>query len=718
MGFKSDIEIAQECEMKPITEIAAKAGIADKYLEQYGKYKAKIDYNLLKETDKNDGKLILVTAINPTPAGEGKTTTTVGLADAMQKLGKNVMVALREPSLGPVFGVKGGAAGGGYAQVVPMEDINLHFTGDFHAIGAANNLLAAMIDNHIFQGNALNIDPRKITWRRCVDMNDRQLRNVVDGLGGRTNGMPREDGYDITVASEIMAVLCLASDIKDLKERLSRIIIGYTYGKPSEQKPVTAGDLHAEGAMTALLKDALKPNLVQTLEHVPAIVHGGPFANIAHGCNSVTATKMSLKLADYTITEAGFGADLGAEKFLDIKCRMAGLKPNAVVIVATVRALKYNGGVPKADLNNENLEALEKGLPNLLKHVSNIKNVYKLPCVVAINAFPTDTKAELDLVEAKCKELGVNVALSEVWAKGGEGGIKLAEEVIRLVEEPNDFTYSYELEGSIEDKLNQIVQKIYGGKRVVLTANAQKQAKQLEELGFGNCPICVAKTQYSLTDDQTKLGAPTDFEVTVRNLKISAGAADHKVYVAADITTSGKMMAPAGEMTYEAAFEMYQEQIGILKDSGVDLIVAETMINIEETLAAVDAASTVCELPIMCTMTVDADGSIFSGGNAIEAAVSLEAAGADAVGVNCSVGPDQLVSVIRNIKENVSIPVIAKPNAGMPFIDDNGNAVYSMKAPDFARHVKALIDAGAGIVGGCCGTTPEYIREVAKMIGR
>ena len=482
MGFKSDIEIAQECTMEPITKIAEKAGIDDKYLEQYGKYKAKIDYNLLKETDKKDGKLILVTAINPTPAGEGKTTTTVGLADGMQRLGKNVMVALREPSLGPVFGVKGGAAGGGYAQVVPMEDINLHFTGDFHAIGAANNLLAAMIDNHIFQGNELNIDPRKITWRRCVDMNDRQLRNVVDGLGGRTNG------------------------------------------KVAEQKPVTAGDLHAEGAMTALLKDALKPNLVQTLEHVPAIVHGGPFANIAHGCNSVTATKMAMKLADYAITEAGFGADLGAEKFLDIKCRMAGLTPSAVVIVATVRALKYNGGVAKADLNNENLEALEKGIPNLLKHVSNIKNVYKLPCVVAINAFPTDTKAELDFVEAKCKELGVNVALSEVWAKGGEGGIKLAEEVIRLVEEPNDFTYAYELEGSIEDKLNQIVQKVYGGKKVVLTANAQKQAKQLEALGFGNCPICVAKTQYSLTDDQTKLGAPTDFEVTVRNLKISAGA--------------------------------------------------------------------------------------------------------------------------------------------------------------------------------------------------
>ena len=525
MEFKTDIQIAQECQMAPITEIAAKAGIDDKYLEQYGKYKAKIDYNLLKESDRKDGKLVLVTAINPTPAGEGKTTTTIGLADGLQALGKNVMVALREPSLGPVFGVKGGAAGGGYAQVVPMEDINLHFTGDYHAIGAANNLLAAMIDNHIYQGNELNIDPRKITWKRCVDMNDRQLRFVVDGLGGKPNGTPREDGYDITVASEIMAVLCLAKDITDLKERLSRIIIGYTYGKPSEQKPVTAGDLQAHGAMAALLKDALKPNLVQTLEKVPAIVHGGPFANIAHGCNSVTATRMAMKLADYTITEAGFGADLGAEKFLDIKCRMAGIKPNAVVIVATVRALKYNGGVAKADLNNENLEALEKGLPNLLKHVSNITNVYHLPCVVAINAFPTDTKAELDLVEAKCKELGVNVALSEVWAKGGEGGKKLAEEVLRLTEESNEnFAFSYELEGSIEDKLNQIVQKIYGGKRVVLTAQAQKQAKELEALGFGNCPICVAKTQYSLTDDQKKLGAPTDFEVTVRNLKISAGA--------------------------------------------------------------------------------------------------------------------------------------------------------------------------------------------------
>ena len=524
MGYKSDIEIAQECQMLPITEIAAKAGIDDEYLEQYGKYKAKIDYKLLKDSKRGNGKLILVTAMNPTPAGEGKTTTTIGLADGLQKLGKKVMVALREPSLGPVFGVKGGAAGGGYAQVVPMEDINLHFTGDFHAIGAANNLLAAMIDNHIYQGNELNIDPRKITWRRCVDMNDRQLRFVVDGLGGRVNGTPREDGYDITVASEIMAVLCLASDITDLKERLSRIVIGYTYGKVSEQKPVTAGDLHAQGAMAALLKDALKPNLVQTLEHVPAIVHGGPFANIAHGCNSVTATKMAMKLADYAVTEAGFGADLGAEKFLDIKCRMAGIRPNAVVIVSTVRSLKYNGGVAKADLGAENLEALEKGLPNLLKHVSNIRDVYGLPCVVAINEFPTDTPAEVKLVEDKCKELGVNVVLSQVWAKGGEGGKALAEEIIRLCDQPSDFHYSYELEGTIEDKLNQIATKIYGARGVVMTADAAKQAKQLESMGFGNCPICVAKTQYSLTDDPKKLGAPKDFDITVRGVKISAGA--------------------------------------------------------------------------------------------------------------------------------------------------------------------------------------------------
>ena len=558
MEFKTDIQIAQECVMAPITEIADKAGIEDKYLEQYGKYKAKIDYNLLKESDKQDGKLILVTAINPTPAGEGKTTTTIGLADAMQRLDKKVMVALREPSLGPVFGVKGGAAGGGYAQVVPMEDINLHFTGDFHAIGAANNLLAAMIDNHIYQGNELNIDPRKITWKRCVDMNDRQLRYVTDGLGGKANGTPREDGYDITVASEVMAVLCLAKDITDLKERLSRIIIGYTYGKIADQKPVTAGDLNAHGAMAALLKDALKPNLVQTLEKVPAIVHGGPFANIAHGCNSVTATRMAMKLSDYAITEAGFGADLGAEKFLDIKCRMAGIKPNAVVIVATVRALKYNGGVAKADLNNENLEALEKGLPNLLKHVSNIKDVYHLPCVVAINAFPTDTKAELDLVEAKCKELGVNVALSEVWAKGGEGGIKLAEEVIRLTEESNDdFAYSYELEGSIEDKLNQIVRKIYGGNKVILTEAARKQAKELEKLGFSNYPICMAKTQYSLTDDQTKLGAPKDFDITVRNLKISAGAG----FI---VALTGEIMTMPGLPKVPAAVRIDVDEKGVI----------------------------------------------------------------------------------------------------------------------------------------------------------
>lgn len=550
MGVKTDIEIAQECVMAPITEIAKKAGIEDRYLEQYGKYKAKIDLELLREKERNgepDGKLILVTAINPTPAGEGKTTTSVGLADGLAKIGKKVMVALREPSLGPVFGVKGGAAGGGYAQVVPMEDINLHFTGDFHAIGAANNLLAAMIDNHIFQGNALNIDPRKITWKRCVDMNDRQLRNIVDGLGGRVNGMPREDGYDITVASEIMAVLCLSRDLTDLKARLARMIIGYTYGKPSEQKPVTAGDLNAQGAMAALLKDALKPNLVQTLEKTPAIVHGGPFANIAHGCNSVTATRLSLKLADYTVTEAGFGADLGAEKFLDIKCRMAGLKPDAVVIVATVRALKYNGGVPKTELNQENLEALKKGLPNLLRHVGNIRTVYKLPCVVALNEFPTDTDRELELVESSCKELGVNMVLSQVWAKGGEGGRALAEEVVRLCEEPNDFSFAYELDGSIEDKMNAIVTRIYGGRRVVLTANAQKQAKELEALGFGNCPVCMAKTQYSLTDDQTKLGAPEDFEVTVRNLKISAGAGFVVALTGEIMTMPGLPKVPAAE---------------------------------------------------------------------------------------------------------------------------------------------------------------------------
>ena len=543
MSFKSDIEIAQETEMLPITEVAKTAGIDDKYIEQYGKYKAKVDYNILKEVKREDGKLILVTAINPTPAGEGKTTTTVGLADGMRKLGKNVLVALREPSLGPVFGVKGGAAGGGYAQVVPMEDINLHFTGDFHAIGAANNLLAAMLDNHIYQGNRLGIDPRRITWRRCVDMNDRQLRFVVDGLGGRVNGTPREDGYDITVASEIMAVLCLASDITDLKERLSRLVVGYTY----DEKPVTAGDLNAQGAMTALLKDALKPNLVQTLEHTPAFVHGGPFANIAHGCNSVTATKVAMRLSDYTVTEAGFGADLGAEKFLDIKCRMAGLKPSCVVLVATVRALKYNGGVPKAETGLENLEALEKGLPNLLQHVSNITNVYKLPCVVAINRFPQDTEAELKLVEDKCRELGVNVALSEVWAKGGEGGIELAKEVIRLCDQPNDFTFSYELDKPIKEKIRDIVTKIYHGDDVAFTPNAEKQIKTLTELGYDKMPICMAKTQYSFSDDPTKLGAPKGFTVTVRNVKVSAGAGFLVALTGEIMTMPGLPKVPAAE---------------------------------------------------------------------------------------------------------------------------------------------------------------------------
>ena len=543
MSYKSDIEIAQETPMLHITEIAKMAGVDEKYLEQYGNYKAKVDYNILNETEKREGKLVLVTAINPTPAGEGKTTTTVGLADAMKKLGKNVLVALREPSLGPVFGVKGGAAGGGYAQVVPMEDINLHFTGDFHAIGAANNLLAAMLDNHIYQGNKLNIDPRRITWRRCVDMNDRQLRFVVDGLGGRVNGTPREDGYDITVASEIMAVLCLASDITDLKARLARLVVGYTY----DEKPVTAGDLNAAGAMAALLKDALKPNLVQTLEHTPAFVHGGPFANIAHGCNSVTATKIAMRLPDYTITEAGFGADLGAEKFLDIKCRMAGLTPSAVVIVATVRALKYNGGVPKAELGTENLEALEKGIPNLLKHVENITKVYKLPCVVAINRFPLDTEAELKLVEDKCHELGVNVALSEVWAKGGDGGIELAKEVVRLCDEPNDFSFAYDLDATIEEKITAIVQKIYGGKDVIFTPNAAKQIAQLTALGYDKMPICMAKTQYSLTDDPTKLGAPTGFTVTVRNVKVSAGAGFLVALTGDIMTMPGLPKVPAAE---------------------------------------------------------------------------------------------------------------------------------------------------------------------------
>ena len=542
--FKTDIQIAQECEMENIRVIAERAGVDEKYLEMYGNYKAKVDYKLLKDNaDKPNGKLILVTAINPTPAGEGKTTTTVGLADGMRKIGKNVVVALREPSLGPVFGVKGGAAGGGYAQVVPMEDINLHFTGDFHAIGAANNLIAAMLDNHIQQGNALGIDVKQITWKRAVDMNDRQLRNIVNGLGGRMQGVPREDGFDITVASEIMAVLCLASDITDLKARLARIVIAYTF----DGKPVTVADIKAQGACAALLKDALKPNLVQTLEGTPAFIHGGPFANIAHGCNSVTATKMALKLGDYAITEAGFGADLGAEKFLDIKCRMAGLAPSAVVIVATVRALKNHGGVAKADLNNENLEALEAGLPNLLQHVDNIKNVYGLPVVVAINAFPTDTKAELDLVEKKCNELGVNVALSEVWAKGGEGGVALAEEVVRLCEEPSDFKFCYDENASIMDKLNAIATKIYHADGVDLVDKAPKQLKQLEELGFDKMPICMAKTQYSFSDDATKKGAPKDFRISVRNLKVSAGAGFVVALTGDIMTMPGLPKVPAAE---------------------------------------------------------------------------------------------------------------------------------------------------------------------------
>ena len=543
MEYLSDIEIAQSTPMEPITSVAQRAGIEPAYLEQYGNYKAKVDPKILKDSTRGDGKLILVTAINPTPAGEGKTTTTIGLADGLRRIGKSVLVALREPSLGPVFGIKGGAAGGGRAQVVPMEDINLHFTGDFHAIGAANNLLAAMLDNHIYQGNRLNIDPRKITWRRCVDMNDRQLRFVVDGLGGKVNGVPREDGYDITVASEIMAVLCLASDITDLKARLARTIVGYTY----DDKPITAGDLNAQGAMAALLRDALKPNLVQTLEHTPAFVHGGPFANIAHGCNSVTATKIARRLADYCVTEAGFGADLGAEKFLDIKCRMAGLKPDCVVLVATARALKYNGGVPKAETGKENLEALERGLPNLLKHVENVTQVYKLPCVVAINRFPQDTEAELALIRDKCKELGVNVALSEVWAKGGEGGIELAEEVVRLCDLPNDFTFAYELDASIEEKINDIVIKVYGGEGVTFTAQAQKQLKQLTELGFDKLPVCMAKTQYSLTDDPTQLGAPKGFTVTVRNLKVSAGAGFLVALTGEIMTMPGLPRVPAAE---------------------------------------------------------------------------------------------------------------------------------------------------------------------------
>jgi len=544
MAYLSDIEIAQQCKMQPITEIAKTAKVDEKYIEQYGKYKAKIDLSLLNDTDRKDGKLVLVTAITPTPAGEGKTTTTIGLADGLKRIGKDVTVALREPSLGPVFGVKGGAAGGGYAQVVPMEDINLHFTGDFHAIGAANNLLAAMLDNHIQQGNALGIDVRKITWKRCVDMNDRQLRFVVDGMGGKANGVPREDGFDITVASEIMAVFCLASSISDLKERLSRIIVGYTY----DDKPVTAGDLKAVGAMTALLKDAIKPNLVQTLEGTPAFVHGGPFANIAHGCNSVMATKLALKMGDYAITEAGFGADLGAEKFLDIKCRMAGLTPDAVVVVATVRALKMHGGLDKKSLDTEDLNALEKGIPNLLRHVSNIKNVYKLPCVVAVNRFPTDTDAEIDFIIAKCKELGVNTVLSTVWAEGGKGGEDLAREVVRLCEEEKgDFTFSYELDGTIEDKIEAVVKKVYGGDGIAILPNAKKQIAQLESLGFDKLPVCIAKTQYSFSDDQTKLGAPENFTVTIKNVKVSAGAGFIVVMTGDILTMPGLPKAPAAE---------------------------------------------------------------------------------------------------------------------------------------------------------------------------
>ena len=543
MGYKSDIEIAQSTELEHILKIAKKAGIDEKYIEQYGNYKAKVDYNLLNESKRKNGKLVLVTAITPTPAGEGKTTTTVGLADAMSKLDKNVIVALREPSLGPVFGLKGGAAGGGYAQIVPMEDINLHFTGDMHAIGAANNLIAAMLDNHIFQGNKLGIDPRRITWKRCVDMNDRQLRFVTDGLGGAGNGVPREDGYDITVASEMMAIFCLSNNILDLKERIANIVLGYKYNG----EPVTVREINAHGAATALLKDALKPNLAQTLEHTPAFVHGGPFANIAHGCNSIMATKMALKLGDYAITEAGFGADLGAEKFLDIKCRKAGLKPDAVVMVATVRALKMHGGVPKEMLNQENLQALEQGLPNLLQHVENITQVYKLPCVVAINAFPTDTKAELDLVERKCNELGVKVALSEVWAKGGEGGIELAKAVIDLCEQPNNFQYCYEDDTTIEEKIRAVAQKVYHADDVYFTVDAQKQIRNLEDKGFGKLPVCIAKSQYSFSDNPKLLGAPKGFTITVRTLKVSAGAGFIIAMTGDILTMPGLPKLPAAE---------------------------------------------------------------------------------------------------------------------------------------------------------------------------
>ncbi len=544
MAYLSDIEISQRCSMRPIFAVAETAGIGEEYLEQYGRYKAKVDFRFLNESKKPDGKLVLVTAITPTPAGEGKTTTTIGLADGLRQIGKASVVAMREPSLGPVFGIKGGACGGGYAQVVPMEDINLHFTGDIHAMTAANNLLAAMLDNHIQQGNSLNIDPRRIVWKRCMDMNDRQLRNVVDGLGGKAHGVPREDGFDITVATEVMAIMCLASSVADLKERLSKIVVAYNY----KDEPVTAGDLKAQGAMTALLKDALKPNLVQTLEGTPAFVHGGPFANIAHGCNSVLATRMALKCGEYAVTEAGFGADLGAEKFLDIKCRAAGLRPDAVVVVATVRALKMHGGLPKTALAEENLEALEKGVPNLLRHVSNIRNVYGLPCVVAVNRFPTDTDAEIAFIMDKCAALGVNVRLSTVWAEGGKGGVELAQEVVRLCEEgKNDFRFSYPLELSLEEKLRAVTQRVYGGKDISVLPAAAKQLQRLTELGYGAYPVCIAKTQYSFTDDPTKLGAPEDFTVTIKSAKVSAGAGFVVALTGDIMTMPGLPRVPAAE---------------------------------------------------------------------------------------------------------------------------------------------------------------------------
>jgi formate--tetrahydrofolate ligase len=545
MTVKSDIEIAQEAELQPIVSIAGKLGLGEDDIDHYGKYKAKVDYNLLKKyRDKPDGKLILVTAINPTPAGEGKTTTTIGLGDALTRLGKKTMIALREPSLGPVFGIKGGAAGGGYAQVVPMEDINLHFTGDIHAVGAANNLLAAMLDNHIYQGNELNIDTRRITWRRCLDMNDRQLRNIVNGLGGRTNGVPREDGFDITVASEIMAIFCLAGDLMDLKQRLSRVIVAYT----RDGKPVTAGDLKAQGALAALLKEALKPNLVQTLEHTPAFIHGGPFANIAHGCNSVVATKLALKLADYVVTEAGFGADLGAEKFIDIKCRMAGLNPRAVVIVASVRALKHHGGTPKAELGKENIENLKKGIPNLLKHIENITRKFGLPAVVAINRFPTDTERELEIVEQECRKAGANVALSEVWAKGGKGGENLARQVLKLTQQENSFRFAYDVRTGIVEKIETIAREIYGAEGVDFTSSALKEINMIEELGYREVPVCMAKTQYSLSDDPTKLGRPENFRITVRNVRISAGAGFVVALTGDIMTMPGLPKRPAAEM--------------------------------------------------------------------------------------------------------------------------------------------------------------------------